>query len=1078
VDDDVGRTDDAGDDLEPADGPFEQLLADGILAWTTEGGDAVEALCRAHPEHSERLRARMNDLLRLGLLGEERAPEAIGPHRLLRLLGQGGMSVVYLAWDDARGEPVALKASHTPLSGDDRIRARFRQEIKAVTALDHPGIVPLYDVGESDGRPWFTMEFVPGATLAQILEHVRELGPGPVDLDGAEAAAFVDGAAAEVLQEEPPPVPEGVWPATWVEAVARWMLDVADALAHAHELHIVHRDVKPSNIMVGLDGRARLFDLGLARLTDAPGLTRSGDFTGTPFYVSPEQLGGSARDVDHRSDVFSLGVTLYELLTLRRPFDGPSTAHVFRQIVDRDPTPPRRLEPRLPAELETICLTALEKNRAARYQTVEELAEDLQRFLEFRPVKARPVGWLRRGVRFMRRSPARATAALLALLVIIGLPAGLAWANHLISGERDLAETSALEAERQAELSAQVTDFLVDLFHLTPLESERAETVTAREILDRGAAAIPTGFEVQPIHRAALMQASGRVYRNMGQYAQALPLLDRAYAIFQRERGVDDIETLTLLAELADVHRRVGDLPASQALSRRAVEGFERAGQPGDEGAVRCRMTLAAVSAELGAWDEAREALATALALRSEVGDEESVLVAELEEQLGASLADSGAVHEGRAHLERSLALRRASWVPDPVAMARVLERLSAVHRSLGEGDRAEALAAESRVLTESLDQQRDAVSETEALAALPPGLPGHAPESPFALHPARRSEFDESFQDGVTALQSEDYGRASEAFLACLELAPRHAVSAYNLACAHARAGNVDSALHWVDQAIDFGFGFLFDGPDVLAKDPDLESLRGDPRWGERLARMQSGRDAAERYAAEPALHVPDAVRAEERWPLLVVLHASGSTKDSVVNGPWRAVADELGLALLAPSARLPVGHQVEQGMRWFRDADEFLGRPWAYESQVIEDIRAFCTEHPVDRRRVYIAGEGLGSLLAADLALTAPGLFLGLLVVNGPLVPEVAWQRTLVASSLGLGIRVVLDDRQPIAALPEQLDARELGERVAAWLPRWGLGTQADVHVVPTSVQTPPETTWIAALSELDAVASARGR
>jgi serine/threonine protein kinase len=1077
------RSEDEGSETSddaPGPDPFEQLLARCIQAWATEGGAAVEAVCREHPDLSERLRSSLDGLQRLGLLGEEQAPESIGPYRLLRPLGQGGMSVVHLVWDAEAKRRVALKASHTPLSSDDRIRARFRQEILAVTALDHPNIVPLLDVGEAEGRPYFTMEYVPGATLAQLVECLRSTGISPVEVSGEDVSLLVTELALAVLDDGELPQPGDHWPGTWVEAVARWMLDVAEALAHAHERHIVHRDVKPSNIMISWEGRARLFDLGLARMTDAPGLTRSGDFTGTPYYVSPEQLTGSHRDVDHRTDVFSLGVTLYELLTFQRPFDGPSTAHVFRQVVDKDPTPPRRLVPRLPPDLETICLSALEKNPAARYQSAEEMAADLRRFLEYRPVHARPVGWLRRGVRFMRRSPARATAALLALVVAVGLPAGLLWANHAIADERDLANESAREAKHQAELSARVTDFLVELFHLTPLESERAETVTAREILDRGAAAIPTGFEDQPLHRAVLMRASGQVYRNMGQYAQALPLLDRAFAIFQRERGVDDLETVTLLAELADVHRRVGDPAASQALCKRSLEAFARADLSDHEDALRCRMTLAAVSADLGETAEARLTLEQALQLKSATGDTQSELVADLEEQLGVLKARSGAAEEARLHLERSVALRRASWVPDPAAIARGLEHLAEVHAALQAPERALAFAAEARSLRESISRQQLAVigmgaDDPSQLSSS--DLPGQAYTGPFALRSSRRTEFETSFQDGVTALQSGDYVRSTQAFLRCLEVTPRHAVSAYNVACSYARAGRSQLALHWVDQAIDFGFGFLVDGPEVLEKDPDLESLRGDRRWVASLTRMQRGRNDAERYAAVPGLHVPRTLRSRDSWPLLVVLHASGATKDDVVNGPWRRVADELGLALLAPSGRLPVDERAEDGMRWFQDMDDFLGRPWAYESELIEDIRVFCTENPVDRSRVFIAGEGLGALLAADLALTAPGLFMGLLVVNGPMVPEVAWQRTLVASSLGLGIRVVLDERRPIAARPDHLDARQLGDELALWLPRWGLDRHAAIHVVASSDPGPPESPWIAALGELHDIVSMRG-
>ncbi|GEM_PF-794344 len=1071
--DDGDRSQDRATD----DDRFEELLAECIDAWPLDGGAAV---FQAEPALAPRLRERLEALHQLGLLSEQAPPRAIGPYRILTLLGQGGMSVVYLAWDAEHQRHVALKASNVPLGVDDRLRARFRQEIAAVTALDHPAIVPLFGVGESEGRPYFTMEYVPGATLAQIVDMVRELALSPMEVDGATVAVVIRETAEQVLDGGVESTPEGSLPPTWIEAVTRWTLEVAEALAHAHSRRIVHRDVKPSNIMVSLSGRARLFDLGLARLADAPGLTQSGDFTGTPYYVSPEQLSGNPNDVDQRTDVFSLGVTLYELLTFRRPFDGLSTAQVFRQVLDRDPVPLRRHVPGLPADLETICLAALEKDPTVRYQSAEELAADLRRFLEFRPVRARPVGLARRGIRYMRRSPARATAILLGLLVVLGLPTGLLWANRAIADERDLAEASANDAAFQAELSARVTDYLVELFHLTPLESERAETVTAREILDRGAASIPTGFEDQPLHRAVLMRASGRIYRNMGQYGQALPLLDRAYAIYQRERGVDDLETLTLLTELADVHRQVGDVRASQALCLRSLEGFERAGLSHHDDAARCRMTLAAVSADLGQHALARETLQTALDHRLDLDDGDSLILAELTEQLGALWVLVGDHERARDQLERSLSLRRAAWVPDSLAIARLLEQLVPVYTGLHDLTRAGALATEAEALHLSLSRQRSLLTRvqgTEAARSTVSGLSGQFVQGPFVLRSAGHEAFEDSFQVGITALQSGDHELAVQAFERCLVLEPRDAVCAYNLACSHALAGQREPALRWIDQAIAFGFGFLVDGADVLKKDPDLELLRGHPSWQASLQRMEAGRAVAERYASEPGLYVPAGLHGQDRWPLLVVLHESGATKDSVLHGPWRRVADSLGLVLLAPSAQLPENEQVEDGMLWFRDAEEFLAKPWAYESSVIESIRSFCNENPVDRTKVFIAGEGMGALMAADLALTAPGLFLGLLVVNGPIVPEVAWQRTLLSSTVDLGLRVVLDDRRPIAGLPADQDASQLAAQLKTWLPRWGLDAHSAVQVVGQEDASAVEGSWIEALAELDALIVARG-
>jgi serine/threonine protein kinase len=281
----------------------------------------VEAFCRDHPRQADALRKRLAHLERAGLsAGPQRAADTrtLGRFQLRGELGRGGMGVVYDAFDPRLGRRVALKALGPRLVISDRARTRFEREIRAVATLNHPRIVPVYEVGEENGIPWYTMELVEGRTLAQVIHALRELELRTDELStshlnqatffertetdtallhDSDSSTLLTAQAAEAAQR-PPGLP-AAWGKTYVETVCRMVHDIADALDHAHAHGVVHRDVKPSNILVDARGRAQLFDFGLARIEDDEALTMTGDFAGTPFYVAPEQVSGK-RPVDHR----------------------------------------------------------------------------------------------------------------------------------------------------------------------------------------------------------------------------------------------------------------------------------------------------------------------------------------------------------------------------------------------------------------------------------------------------------------------------------------------------------------------------------------------------------------------------------------------------------------------------------------------------------------------------------------------------------------------------------------------------------------------------------------------------------
>ncbi len=274
------------DDLELS--PLAMLVAEGIERIERGESGVVDRLCEDNPDLAAALRARFGRLNTHQLLA---APTAFGPYRCLRILGRGGMGVVHLARDERMGRLVALKV--LPPGGREGMAERFRREIVAVARLRHPGIVPVFDVGEEDGSPYFAMEYVDGVTLQERLDDLRERGLGPEHLIG-------DG------------TPDAV------RSTCLLVAQLADALQHAHEQGVIHRDVKPGNVLLDA-GRPRLFDFGLARVVDERSMTQVGDIAGTPSYVAPEVLarGGAACTV--ASDIWSLGITLFELLTFQRP---------------------------------------------------------------------------------------------------------------------------------------------------------------------------------------------------------------------------------------------------------------------------------------------------------------------------------------------------------------------------------------------------------------------------------------------------------------------------------------------------------------------------------------------------------------------------------------------------------------------------------------------------------------------------------------------------------------------------------------------------------------------------------------
>jgi serine/threonine protein kinase len=307
-----------------------------------------------------------------------------GQYELLAEIARGGQGVVFKAWQRSLNRVVALKMIALGSWATEPHLKRFKMEAEAAANLDHPQIVPIYEIGQVGGQHYFTMKLVEGTSLRQATSD------GP--LDPRRAAAII--------------------------------ATVARAIHYAHERGILHRDIKPGNVLLDSEDRAYVTDFGLAKLIENEStVTHTMDVLGTPSYMPPEQASGRAKDLTRAGDVYGLGAVLYELLTANPPFAGGTTLETIRQVLEKEPRRPKLWNPKVDRDLEVICLKCLEKSPAARYATAEALAEDLEHWQRHEPIRARPSGLLDRGIKWLRRKPAiaGAIAALAALVAAIGI---------------------------------------------------------------------------------------------------------------------------------------------------------------------------------------------------------------------------------------------------------------------------------------------------------------------------------------------------------------------------------------------------------------------------------------------------------------------------------------------------------------------------------------------------------------------------------------------------------------------------------------------------------------------------------
>jgi len=516
------------------------------------------------PDHPDDSPAEESDDLTLSIGGTGGvASGQIGAYRLLQLLGEGGMGEVWLAEQKKPiHRTVALKLIKVGMD-TKAVVARFETERQALALMDHPNIARVFEAGSTaQGRPYFVMEYVPGLPLTEYCDKRRMTLKERLEL----------------------------------------FVQVCDGVQHAHQKAIIHRDLKPSNVLVvEQDNKAipKIIDFGLAkatgrRLTDNTMFTEIGVMLGTPEYMSPEQADQREQNIDTRTDVYSLGVILYELLAGVLPFEikvlrAAGLEQILRVIREQEPLKPstrirslgpasaasaerRQEEPKsfirhLQGELDWVTMKALEKDRTRRYGSPAELSADIGHYLRNEPVLAHPPSSPYRASKFVRRHGWAVAAAVSAVVLLIAFAATMGFQARRIAAERD-------RASRQAEAAQRIANFMKGMFKVSDPSQARGNSITARELLDSASKEIDTGLAKDPETQAQLMDVMGEVYESLGLYPQAQPLLEHALDIQRRVHGPRNPETLKSMNDLGWLLIDEGHYAEADKLSgRRSILG-------------------------------------------------------------------------------------------------------------------------------------------------------------------------------------------------------------------------------------------------------------------------------------------------------------------------------------------------------------------------------------------------------------------------------------------------------------------------------------------------------------------------
>jgi serine/threonine protein kinase/Tfp pilus assembly protein PilF len=626
------------------------------------------------------------------LTSTEETAQTIGAYHLLQKIGEGGMGEVWVA-DQQKPihRRVALKLIKAGMD-TKQVIARFESERQALALMDHPAIAKVFDAGETnDGRPYFVMEYVQGIPITAYCDQNRLTTTERLEL----------------------------------------FRQVCEGVQHAHQKAIIHRDLKPSNILVAIqDGKPvpKIIDFGVAKataqsLTERTMYTELGVLIGTPEYMSPEQAEMSGQNIDTRTDVYSLGAILYELLTGALPFDPKELRRagfdeIRRKIREQDPPKPstrlstmgeastvsaknRRTEPpslirQVKGDLDWITMKALEKDRTRRYGAPSEMAADIGRFLHHQPVIARPPGTLYRAKKFVRRHRigVGVTASLAALLIVFSITTAVQ--SRRIARERD-------RANQEAETSKQVSDFLTGLFNVSDPSEALGNSITAREILDRGADKIAKELGGQPLVQARLMDTIGSVYVSLGLYNKAAPILEEALRIRRETLGERSLNVAESLQSVGDVYRRQGKYQEAEKFFQEALSIREDILGQNDVRVASVLHSLGILYDIQGRYGQAESLFRRELDIRETASSVDHRAVGGCLHSLAIELHSQGKDAEAETLFKRALAEKEIALGPDHPDVARTLQSLGIFFQSQRRYGEAEPLLLRALAIREKV---------------------------------------------------------------------------------------------------------------------------------------------------------------------------------------------------------------------------------------------------------------------------------------------------------------------------------------------------------------------------------------
>jgi serine/threonine protein kinase/tetratricopeptide (TPR) repeat protein len=764
-------------------------------------------------------------------------PEQIGQYRVLGRLGAGGMGVVFEAEQQSPKRPVAVKVIRGGRYVDETVVKMFQREAQTLARLKHPSIAAIYESGRTeDGEHFFAMELVRGQSLNDYLDARQD--------------------------EERMPHAE-------LRARLELFRKVCDGVAYAHQRGVIHRDLKPSNILVLADSERagdssgatgpeiKILDFGLARIVDTEVgagsvLTQAGTIQGTLAYMSPEQVTGNTDEIDLRTDVYSLGVILYEMLTGNGPYDvqGSAIHEAARMICELPPRPLGKSWPggRKPdRDLETIVQKALEKEPGDRYQSVNALAGDIERFLTNQPILARPPTTLYQLRKMVARRKLPFAFAGSVLVLIATLAVVMTVQAGRIAAERD-------RANYEAESARQVSKFLVELFEVSDPSEALGNTITAREILDRGAKKIPLELADQPRVQGHLMHTIGEVYRRLGLYDDAGPLLEKATAILEKELGEEHGEVAPALERLGTLLSRKGEYEMARPLYERALEIYRRDLGPEHTEVASVLSNLGTLSLRTGDTQAAQAYYQSASNIWIRALGPDHPDVAKSLNNLAILYRRTGQTVQARSMYERALRIFENRYGPDHPDVAKSLNNLASLLKSTGELESAKEFYERSLAIRERVlgPEHPDVALNLNNLGNLHEATGDHrrareCHERALAIREKtlgpEHSDVAQSLNNlGITLKNLRDYDEARRLYERALAIRvkalgpdhPKLGNGYYNLAGAVALQQDRIRALDLLREAADRGFT----NPDVM-NDADFTSLHRDPEFQRIAARI-----------------------------------------------------------------------------------------------------------------------------------------------------------------------------------------------------------------------------------------------